>query len=104
MFKHSSTRKLMALGLAVALYLAAAGPALAGPVVPGREGPAFATRLLAWAIAWVDESPLGRWLSGTGDEATKISPAADPDGFAPVDPGPEGPARPTAGADQDLAE
>lgn len=96
MFKHLSTRKLTAFALAVALFVAAAGPALAGPLVPGRDGQAFVSRLLAWAIAWVEESPLGRWLGGAGDEATKISPSHDPDGFAPIDPGISDNQRPTS--------
>jgi hypothetical protein len=96
MFKHPSTRKLTALALAVALSVAAAGPALAGPLVPERDGHAFASRLLAWAIAWVEESPFGRWLARPGDEAIKISPSHDPDGLAPIDPSISDSQRPTA--------
>ena len=39
-----------------------------------------------WAIAWVLDSPLGRWLGGERDDVAKISPGWDPNDLAPRDP------------------
>lgn len=86
MSMHASTRKLLSLSLAVALCVATVSPVWAAPRAPGLEEPAFAVGFLEWAIGWVLDSQLARWLGGQRDEATKASPGWDPNDLAPRDP------------------
>ncbi len=78
MSMHSSTRQLIAGSLVIALCVAVAAPAWAAP-----RRPAFESGLWELVMAWVLESPVGRWLQ---DDRSKIGSTWNPDDSVPLHP------------------
>lgn len=79
MSMHSSTRQLIACSLVIALCVAVAAPAWAAPRGPAFEPGVFWERVMAWVL----ESPVGRWLQ---DDRSKIGSTWNPDDSVPLHP------------------